>query len=105
MSESITMKSSLGIYPYLMLILGVNGISAENTYCTSSGNQLYEILTPQVDTPKFNFGTTTVTLQTSTSIVDDSEVLCNFVSSIVKEMKPLDTDIAEFVSENFWDLL
>ena len=105
MSDSITIKSSLGIYPYLMLILGVNGISAENNFHASSENQTYEILTQQVDAPNFNFGTTTVTLQTSTSIVDDSEILYNFVSSVVKEMRPLDTDIAEFISENFWDLL
>lgn len=102
MSEGITIKSSLGIYPYIMLLLGVNGICTENNYNIPSENQAYEIIT---ETPNFNFGATSVTLQTSTVISDDAEILYTFVSSIVKEMKPLDADIAEFVSENFWDLI
>lgn len=58
-----------------------------------------------IETAYSNFGMTSITLQTSTSMNDDAEALYNFVSSIVKEMKPLDADIEEFISENFWELI
>lgn len=104
MSEGITIKNSLGIYPYLMLILGVNGVNVENNYIAPPENQEY-VTSSGIEMPSFEFGATDVTLQTSTLINDEGDVLPSFISSIVKEMKPLDADIAEFISENFWNLI
>jgi hypothetical protein len=35
----------------------------------------------------------------------DEDVLSNFVSSILKGTKPLDSDFSKFVDDNFWDLI
>lgn len=37
--------------------------------------------------------------------VRDGDVLGNFVSSILRNTKPLDSDISKLVDDNFWDLV
>ena len=36
---------------------------------------------------------------------DESEVLIRFANSMLKDMKPLDADISQWVDDNFWDLV
>lgn len=36
---------------------------------------------------------------------NDTDVLNEFISSIITETKPLDADISKFVDDNFWDLV
>jgi hypothetical protein len=36
---------------------------------------------------------------------DDQDILDNFVSSILKGTKSMDSDFSKFVDDNFWDLI
>lgn len=36
---------------------------------------------------------------------DDAEILSNFASSMLTEMKNLDADLSKWVDDNFWDLV
>ncbi len=36
---------------------------------------------------------------------EESDVLTKFAESILKDMKPLDADISQWVDDNFWDLV
>lgn len=39
------------------------------------------------------------------TLVEDSEVLHDFVESIIVNSKPLPADISKLIDDNFWDLL
>jgi hypothetical protein len=35
----------------------------------------------------------------------DQRILSDFISTILKDMKPLDSEFQKFVDDNFWDLI
>ena len=105
MNDGITIRGALGVCSYMMLISGLTTIDPSQSLSKrQQAEGLYESLSPKIELPVFDFGES-VTLQSSTRVDEDFEILYNFISSIVSEMKPLSNDIAEFVSESFWDLI
>lgn len=106
MRESITIKNSLGIYPYIMIMLGVNGVFTEGSQTALFPEiKTYNTVKQHIEISSIDFGVPYVTMNASTESHYDKDIIHNFISSILKNTKPLDADIAEFVSENFWDLI
>lgn len=74
-------------------------------YATSSGNLLHQAKQhDMINQPVVSFDCN-VNTEISMASHEDSEILNKFADSMLKGMKSLDSDISQWVDDNFWDLV